>query len=622
MNLKVKIAALAALASVAGVAGTEQTLTSVCDLGTFTPTTTQWLYFKSNTTNEAFTLSRDADFSTLDFNANNGDVFFDFSDGNHTIKVKTFRAANAKAKWVILKGGTWDLGTGSGHDFRFWYNNVEVDGRTMGLDSCVVTNVDRLYGIQAANSKFILKNASTLYAKTISYLNSPGAVDTSGRTHNRIEIKDGSKLLWGNTGFNFDANGSTEGLADAVMEVRGGSVVKGTGSSDSSFTIGNSSSGNSVRIAEGSLLHVPRVFTIGKAANAKYNALVVEGGSAWTNGNDVVLGSVEGAEHNRIELVDSELYSGQYNGIYVGMNGSFNELTVSNSAIKRCYFCCAGYNSSSSNNTVRFVGSRASIGGSNYDTKLFGAGPNNTYIIDGCEIGSESKNCYFAFTNNSSGAIAAAGNKFKVVNGAVFSESSMVMNPSCHDNVIYVGDRASIRTKGDLAIRGRDNQVVVSNGTLYVSQSGSSLRFGKSASDADETGNMLVLQGTSPKVARIDPNNNYPAQFYNGSVLKFEVPVDGYSDVVFDRTEVNMRGTAQLKFSGIEECQRAIGQTRRFQLTSASFKVYDASGNDVSKTYLEQLNATMPDHSEVYRDSSNNLWLKIAPIRGLSIIFR
>ena len=106
MNLKAKIAALAAFTSVACMADTSQTLTSVRDLGTFTPSTTQWLYFKSNTTNEAFTLSRDADFSTLDFCANNGDVFFDFSDGNYTIKVKTFRAANANAKWVILKGGT------------------------------------------------------------------------------------------------------------------------------------------------------------------------------------------------------------------------------------------------------------------------------------------------------------------------------------------------------------------------------------------------------------------------------------------------------------------------------------------------------------------------------------
>ena len=95
--------------------------------------------------------------------------------------------------------------------------------------------------------------------------------------------------------------------------------------------------------------------------------------------------------------------------------------------------------------------------------------------------------------------------------------------------MIYVGAGSSIKTKGDLAIRGRDNRVVVSNGTLYVSQSGSSLRFGKSISDADETGNMLVFKGSSPKVARIDPDNNYPAQFYNGAVLRFEVPEDGYS---------------------------------------------------------------------------------------------
>ncbi len=164
--------------------------------------------------------------------------------------------------------------------------------------------------------------------------------------------------------------------------------------------------------------------------------------------------------------------------------------------------------------------------------------------------------------------------------------------------------------------------MVVSNGTLYVSQSGSSLRFGKSASDADETGNMLVFQGSSPKVARIDPDNNYPAQFYNGLTLRFEIPSNGCSGVVFERTAIDMRGTAQLQFSGIEECQRSIGKTRRFQLTSSPFNVYDSNGVDVSNSYLEQVNAMMPSHSEVYRDASNNLWLKIAPIRGMSIIFR
>ena len=616
--MKTSISAGIALTAFVGMAA-DQTLNSVCDLGTFTPTTTQWLYFNSNTTNEAFTLSRDADFGTLDFNANSGSVFFDFSDGNHTIKVKSFRAANRKAPWVILKGGTWNLGTGSAHDFRCYYN-TEVGGRTILLDSCTVTNVDWMHGFQGTNNTLILQNGSCMYANNYR-LTYPGAVATTHYTNNTIIVKDGSSILWGKSDFQFDYGGSTEEKTHSAMYVSGGSVLK-TAGAGASFVLGYSSSGNAVHIDGGSRLEVPNGVTIGKAANAKHNVMTVSGNSAVTNINDLIIGGVDGANHNRMEFVDSEYYGGEYNGIYVGNNGSFNELVVSNSVIARCYFCCAGFNQTASNNTVRFIGGQTSIGGSQYITKLFGRGPNNTYMLDGCSIGSESVSCYFAYESASVKDVAAAGNTFKIVNGAVFSENSMIMNTNCHNNLIYVGALSSIRTKVDFAIHGRNNHVVVSNGTLYVSQSGSSLTFGKSASDVDETGNMLVLQGTSPKVARIDPNNNYPAQFYNGSVLKFEVPVDGYSDVVFDRTQVNMRGTAQLKFSGIEECQKAIGQTRRFQLTSASFKVYDASGNDISNTYLAQLNETMPDHSRVYRDASNYLWLEIAPIHGLSIIIR
>ena len=189
--------------------------------------------------------------------------------------------------------------------------------------------------------------------------------------------------------------------------------------------------------------------------------------------------------------------------------------------------------------------------------------------------------------------------------------------------MIYVGAGSSIKTKGDFAIRGRDNRVVVSNGTLYVSQSGSSLRFGKSTNDVDETGNMLVLQGTSPKVARIDPNNNYPSQFYNGSVLRFEVPEeDGYSGVVFDRTAVDLRGTARLEFDGLDVCQRKFRRSRDIQLTSAAFRVFDSSGADITATYLVQVTATLPEGCRVYRDASNHLHLFVARKRLFCVSFR
>ena len=621
--MKRSIIASIALTALAGMAGTEESLTKVCDLGTFTPTTTKWLYFRADTTNEAFTLSQNADFSTLDFCCNSGDAFFDFAkDGNHTIKVKTFRASNANAKQVILKGGTWDLGTGSGHDFRFWYNNVAVDGRVMTLDSCVVTNVDFLYGIQAANSRLVLQNGSVLYAKTIYYLNSPGAVETSCRTNNCVEIKDGSRLLWGNSLFCFDRAGSTDGIANARMNVSGASVVKGTGSSDASFTLGASSSGNAVYIDGGSLLHVPGKLTIGGAANAKYNVLKVDDSSALTNGNDVIIGNVAGADHNRLEIFDSEFYGGEYNGIYVGLNGSFNELVVCNSAIKRCHFCCAGFNASSSNNTVKMMGEASSIGGNKYETKLFGAGPNNTWVLDGCSMGNIDKPCYFAFTNDTSGEIAAVGNTFKLVNGAEFSQSRMYMNPSCASNMIFVGSGSAIKTKGDLNIRGTDNRVVVSNGTLYVSQSGNSMRFGKSASDVSEKGNTLVLKGENPKVARIDPNNNYPSQFWNGSVLRFEVPANGYSDVVFDRVEVKLHGTARLEFSGVEKCSYTIAASQDYQLSSSAFTVLDENGEDVTTAYLEQVSAELPPRCRVYRNASKYLYLRVACRRGTRLILR
>ncbi len=237
-------------------------------------------------------------------------------------------------------------------------------------------------------------------------------------------------------------------------------------------------------------------------------------------------------------------------------------------------------------------------------------------------MGSESKSCYFAYESSSVKDVAAVGNTFKLVNGATLSEYDMSITTNCHDNTVYVGEGASIRTAHDFNVRGRDNHVVVSNGTLYVSASGGSLRFGKSTNDVDETGNMLILQGTSPKVARIDPDNNYPAQFYNGSTLRFEVPPAGYEGVVFDKTQVNLRGTAQLEFSGLEQCQRTLRHSRDFQLSSAQFLVYDDAGTDIGTTYLEQLSATLPEGCRVYRDGSNYLHLFVARKRLFCVSFR
>jgi hypothetical protein len=428
-------------------------------------------------------------------------------------------------------------------------------------------------------------------------------------------------MLWGSNGFLVDSGGSTDGLTGTLLEFTGGSIAKGT-SHSSKFVLGGTTSGNAAHFCGGSLLYVPREFIIGNASNAKYNVLTVEGGSAVTNGFDIYIGNVDGADYNRFELIDSELYGAEYNGIYVGYQGSFNELIVSNSAIKRCYFCCAGYTASSSNNMVKIIGADSSIGGSQYNMKLFGRGPNNTYILDGCSIGSPSKACYFAYESSSVTDVAAIGNTLMLVNGAELSESSMHVSTNCRSNVIYVGAGSSIKTTVDFAIRGRNNHVVVSNGTLYVSQSGSSLRFGKSASDVDEAGNMLVLQGTSPKVARIDPDNNYPAQFYNGSVLRFELPEDGYSDVVFDRVEVKLHGTARLEFSGVEKCSYTIVSSQDYQLTSSPFTVLDANGADVTAAYLEQLSADMPLRCRVYRNAAKHLYLRVACRRGTRLILR
>lgn len=83
--MKRSIIASIALTAFVGMAADYQTLSSVCDLGTFTPTATRGVYFQSNTTNESYALSQDADFSALDFYANSGSVFFAIRGRNNHV---------------------------------------------------------------------------------------------------------------------------------------------------------------------------------------------------------------------------------------------------------------------------------------------------------------------------------------------------------------------------------------------------------------------------------------------------------------------------------------------------------------------------------------------------------
>ncbi len=219
------------------------------------------------------------------------------------------------------------------------------------------------------------------------------------------------------------------------------------------------------------------------------------------------------------------------------ISGSGNTILVSDStfvASNKSFRTTLGSLSSSSNNVLRICGASSAVALNASDKDIFGNGHHNTLSIeDGAAV-----SIYMSrtMTNTHHSTISITGPGSKLDAGVGFYLGDKDNAPARNltvSNTVYVGDGAVLDSKRIL-LSGTDNRLVVSNATINLSNpdDGVGLCIGRWSTLLDvDRGNMLVLQGSRPKVTSVIEKTNVDRFTFkpnNKSILRFEIPEEGW----------------------------------------------------------------------------------------------
>lgn len=631
--------ALSVLIGSFSLAAQAATLNEPCDLATVTPAAYETISCKASSTNTPYTLSADVAWGSQTLTVSQGDMIFDFTEGNHTLGVKSLSIDSATSSYVEFKGGAWDgLDVNVYGQLKFNTEANPCSDRTVVLDNTSISNIRRVHLLRGRNGTLLLRNGASLTATEFWPFDD---INDETFTNNLIHVMGGSTLglvkaidcSWENSG---------SGTA-ALMNNR--LLVEGAGSTFigckpyNTFRFGRYTSGNEILVRDGGKIEWYNA-EIGGSETAKSNTVTVLGaGSLIEGGGHLKIGMAVGADYNRVIVADgADLKTQTYNGTVVGDTGSFNELIISNATLSRTYWVTAGSKPGASNNVVRIYGNSnvPPFGSYHY---FFGAGQHNLFSF---EHGTFYPSTYY-YASMSSRKLnggtweggASTNNQFQVVDGADLRLYDVKVQVWDATNTIYVGADSMLTVLHDLHVRGSGNRVVVSNGVLKCSQSFPGLCLG--TRDSDETdgfvegGNMLILQGSHPVVRQLDANAS-TVHICDHGILRFEVPPSGYqmfeqdggsptNAPIFQGTPVFAYGNLTLEITGVEELARSLQQPVDYVLMQNGIALISPEEGASIEKILEAANAMLPWGSTVYR-SSNQVRLSVKPLRGMMLIVR
>ena len=441
-----------------------------------------------------YTASQDLTFGALEVVAS--PVTFDFSATPSRKVVLTeptaFNVATENAN-VYFKGGEWDAGgvgsfyCGSASDCN--NNNVFFNG-------CVWTNLTRLYVVNySSGCKLTLDNASKVYAVDCFLMRRPSANNAE------LNILGGSGLYFSSAETPFRTD-NDEGNCSGRVTVAG----------------------------ENSILSAPySEFRFGYKTADHY---LLVSNKASLVANKFIIGNNVDATGSQVLVADDATFTAKEISIRnpgCGMTVSNATLVVDNTA----------------NNALK-VGYQGRTGGSfvlsGADAQIIYAPSGNVEVFAENGGGAE-----FRIENGASWNIGAnqiagktSNSVFRIGSGGMFkTDGRLQFGPSGDDNADpahSLSNRLEVCSGGvlefdGLRFSGNGNALVVSNGTVSCGQ----IQFGynrphwKSDSKVTSRDCALVLSGENGRIEAEDST----VAIQNGSVLKFEVPEDGYeSDII------------------------------------------------------------------------------------------
>ena len=434
------------------------------------------------------------------------------------------------------------LVTGAG---SVWSNSVDlIVGRSGAGNQLVVSdggsvfvNDSSLLGanIAGSNSVALVTGAGSLWTSVLDLSVGDDGVGC------QLTVSDGGQVLSSNA-----VVGVNVASSNNVALVTGAGTVW---SNRNNLTLGNSSVGNRLVVSNGAWIVNSNGF-LGFSASSIGNLAMVSGaGTVWSNradlyvgnsgganqlvvsngatvfvGGNAVLGINSGANSNSVSVLDAGTSWLITSNLYVGSNGAFNLLVVSNGARVVNHLATVGAGLFSSNNVALITGAGSLW--SNRNALIVGnSGSGNRLVISNgatvrhllgaalVGLGSSGSNNSAVVTGTGSfwdisfsglSLGGSSGNRLLVTNGGRVRTHSGNIGSVRSDNEVLLTGTGSSWTNADLllvGVFGDRSRLVVSNGAEFVSSVG--INVGENPSS---TNNRVVVDGGTLRCVNLAGN--------------------------------------------------------------------------------------------------------------------
>lgn len=463
-----------------------------------------------NTAGNGYTVGQDVTFGNIKFTAPNttkitaGDAHINLKTGTRPLDMDS---ETTKKRYMYLSGGTWDL------------NNAEWKGLYTDCwlylqDGAVVTNMADLYvsSLAYTGTRLFLQNGSRVYCKDFNVCNT----GNSGL----LSVESGSSLVSSGTCY-IDRGGS--GTRAATLRVMGeGSSVTCTG-----VQHGYKGSGSTINILDGGSLTCTSIRVTATGNAYKNNVIRMSGGTLDVSG-DLAFNSTAASSGYGLWATNSSIrIGGNFSGNAEGGFYDFQDvkLTVVGSA--------TFFDAAKGGTTVRFGGSKGTVPAT-FKTAIDvfpyvkgGGKCFNTFIIDDG----------FRFVHDKIEIIRSLcythDSTFRVTGGGLFDarETTMTVGHSNYNtsisNRVEVLDGGKIEV-ADFRLMGKDNTLVVSNGTVQTDVQGIMLGYNYTNPSYPTSGSRVILQGATPLLDCASAPDG-TLWMKNGNAIHIEIPAQGYA---------------------------------------------------------------------------------------------
>ena len=495
-----------------------------------------------------------------------------------------------------IKGGIWDFG-GKGQLLSVKGYNRSRNSQLIIDGGAVITNTHGVQvAYQAAKNSMIVTGGSRVYDGGKVRLRDGGA------TYSLFEVNGGSYYEFQSGNLNL-ANGGSFNT----------NIVAGVGTVFTNCVtdavVLSRATRSEVIFTDHAKVYLPS-FYYGQETAASNNIEVSRGAFLRTSGA-IYVNYGSSAFANNLRIIDGGVYSNN-NSVIIGGYGQ-SEILVRNAVLKCSEF---KFNTASSTgNIVRIVGPQAVFAPSNFK-QFFQMAGWNKYIFDGCDWSHDGMYC----GGNDSGT-----NRIELVNGAKvtlngmfrFENYSAGANGQC-SNTVFIGENCELKAHNFL-FNGRDNALVISNGTYRATGTTQSLMLSETSASAPASGNRLVMQGVRPRVR----GDTAPAYLRNDSILVFDVPEEGFDsdEPLISVMHVNDDGTTAMQITG------SFDRWRSGLRQSVDVTLIEATGETgtvgLNANAIAAANATLPDGCRIFKSADNKkLILHVGSLAGTMVIFR